>query len=395
MLFKILILKFFGYVNVEVEGFFIEKFINICFAKGIFLWRIERKNSTTITARISISDFKILPTIARKTKCKVRLKEKRGLPFLMNKYKKRKIFAITILVIAFLIFGLTRFVWNIELVCDGDINNQEILELLAEDGIKEGVLIYKIDTEKAINEIRLKRSDISWIGIKISGTNVIVNIVKATEKPEIIDDYTACNIVSDKEAIITKITATKGTARVKAGDTVKPGDLLVEGIMEGKYTGNRYVHAEAEILAKVWYTKEETADLIQEYNVDTGNEKNKYSLKINNFKINFNKGVPNFENYDTIESCKKLKLFSNYYIPIEIVKTTYKETKLEYKEYTIEELSNELQIKLKQELLEENGISEEDVIEIIPTVTQTQTSITVKLTCSTEEEIGTLEQLVY
>ena len=176
---------------------------------------------------------------------------------------------------------------------------------------------------------------------------------------------------------------------------MKPGDLLVEGIMEGKYTGNRYVHSEAEILAKVWYTKEETANLVQENYIETGSEKNKYSIKINNFKINFNKGVPNFKNYDTIESCKKLKLFSNYYIPIEIVKTTYKEKKLEYKEYTIEELSNELQIKLKQELLDENSISEEDVIEIIPTVTQNQTSITVKLTCSTEEEIGTLEQLVY
>ena len=179
------------------------------------------------------------------------------------------------------------------------------------------------------------------------------------------------------------------------GDTVKPGDLLIEGIMEGKYTENRYVHAEGEIFAKVWYTKEETASLNQQYFINTGNKKNKYSIKINNFKINFNKGLPNFKNYDTIETCKKLKLFSNYYIPIEIIKTTYKETKLEYKEYTIEELSNELQIKLKQELLEENSISEEDVIEIIPTVIENQASITVKLTCSTEEEIGTLEQLVY
>ena len=110
--------------------------------------------------------------------------------------------------IVFLIFGLTRFVWNIEIICDGEINNQEILNLLAEDGIKEGVLISKIDTERVINEIRLKRSDISWIGIKISGTNVIVNIVKATDKPEIIDENIACNIISDKEAIITKITAT-------------------------------------------------------------------------------------------------------------------------------------------------------------------------------------------
>ena len=207
MLFKILFLKIFGYINVEIEGFFIEKFINLCFNKGIFLWKIERKNSTTINARLSIADFKKIHLIARKTKVSVKLKDKKGLPFILNKYKKRKIFAITFLVIAIFIFGLTRFVWNIEIICDGNINNQEILNLLSKDGIKEGVLISKIDTEKVINNIRLERDDISWIGIKITGTNVIVNIVMATEKPEIIDKDVACNIVSDREAVITKIAA--------------------------------------------------------------------------------------------------------------------------------------------------------------------------------------------
>lgn len=207
MLFKILFLKIFGYINVEIEGFFIEKFINLCFNKGIFLWKIERKNSTTINARLSIADFKKIHLIARKTKVSVKLKDKKGLPFILNRYKKRKIFAITFLVIAIFIFGLTRFVWNIEIICDGNINNQEILNLLSKDGIKEGVLISKIDTEKVINNIRLERDDISWIGIKITGTNVIVNIVMATEKPEIIDKDVACNIVSDREAVITKIAA--------------------------------------------------------------------------------------------------------------------------------------------------------------------------------------------
>lgn len=395
MIFKILYLKFFGYLNIEVEGFFVEKFINMCFAKRIFLWRLERKNSTTITARISINDFKLLPKIAKKTKCKVSLKEKRGLPFLINKYKKRKIFAITLLVIALFIFGLTRFVWNVEIICDETIDKDEIYSILNECGIREGVLISKIDENKAINEIRLKRDDISWVGIKIVGTNAKVQIVSSTEKPEIVDKSQPCNIVSDKEGVITKILALSGTARVNVGDNVSPGTLLVEGVMEGKYTGNRYVRAEGEIFAKISYEKEETAELKQEYYIDTGSIKNKYSLKINNFKINFNKGLPKFKNYDTIEACKKLKLFSNFYIPIELVKTTYKETKLGYKEYTIEELSNELQIKLKQELLEENEISEEDVIEFIPTVTQSGTSISVKLVCYTEEKIGTLEQFVY
>lgn len=233
---KILYLYFFGYVNIDVEGFFIERFINICISKRIFLWRLSRINSTKLRARIGISDFKKIHNVARKTKCKVNIDSKKGVPFLLHKYKKRKIFAITLFVIAILIFGLTRFVWNIEISCkDGEINNEEILEILNEGGIKEGALIAKLNTEKAINDIRLKRDDISWVGISVSGTNVEVNIVLSTEKPEILDKSKVCNIVSDKDAIISKITVKSGTARVKEGDTIKQGDLLVEGVMEGKY----------------------------------------------------------------------------------------------------------------------------------------------------------------
>ena len=201
-------------MNIEVEGFFIEKFINICFLEKVFLWKIYRNNSVSINARISVGNFKKIKKIAQKTKCRLHIKNKKGLPFILNKYKKRKIFAITLLVIAILIFGLTRFVWNIEIETDGDINETEILELLKEEGIYEGALINKIDTDKITNKICLERDDISWLGIKISGTNVILNIVVATEKPEIIDESEICNIVSEKNAVISEITVQNGTARV-------------------------------------------------------------------------------------------------------------------------------------------------------------------------------------
>ncbi len=392
---RVLYLYVFGYVNIEVEGFFVERFINICISKRIFLWKLVRKNSTVMYAKIGVKDFKRIKNVAKKTKCKVSLESKKGLPFLLNRYKKRKIFAITLGVIAILIFGLTRFVWNIDIYCDGDIDKQEIIKLLEKDGIKEGVLISKINKDKVINEIRMQRDDISWVGIRLDGTNVIVNIVKSIEKPQIIASDEPCNIISDKEAIITKISVQNGTARVKEGDTIKIGDLLVEGVMEGKYTGNRYVHSEADIKAKIWYTKEEEASLKQEHYIDTGKEQKRYEININKFKINFNKRLPKFKKYDTIETGKKLKLFSNFYIPIEIKTINYKEKKLEYVEYTMEELSNELQKKLKKELLEENNILEENIIEITPIVTLKQDKVNVKLICVTEEEIGTLEQLVY
>ena len=160
---KVLYLYLFGYVDIKIEGFFTERFVNLCFAKGIFLWKLTYASSIALSARISISDFKKLRKIAKQTKCKVEISSKKGLPFLLHKYKKRKIFAITCMVIAILIFGLTRFVWNVEINCDNVDISTDILKILNQAGIKEGVLISKVDTHKAINLINLAREDISWV----------------------------------------------------------------------------------------------------------------------------------------------------------------------------------------------------------------------------------------
>ena len=249
-LFKILYLYILGYVDIRVSGFFTERFVNLCFAKSIFLWKLNRISSGEIQARISCSDFWKIRKIAKKSKCKVKICDKRGLPFLLNRYKKRKIFAITFGVVAILIFGLTRFVWNIDIKCDGEFDKNKIINILSKNGIEEGKLISRIDTGKTINDICMNNEDISWCGIKIKGTNVIVSLEKAILKEEIIDENAICDIVAKKEGIITKITARNGTAVVKEGDLIKEGDVLISNLIEGKYTDARSVVANRRCFSK-------------------------------------------------------------------------------------------------------------------------------------------------
>ena len=221
MFFKILLYYIFGYVNISVEGYFIQRFINICISKNILLWNMKRKKSSFLYTNIGMKDFRKMKEIAKITKCRVKIQRKRGLPFLLNKYKKRKIFAISLAVILLLIFGTSNFVWNIEIVGNNTIETSEIMKDLNENGLKTGMIKQKINTKEVINNIRLKRNDIAWIGVNIKGTNAIVSIVEADKKPEIIDENEYCNIVTRKDGIITKINVQNGTALVKEGDIVK------------------------------------------------------------------------------------------------------------------------------------------------------------------------------
>lgn len=394
MFIKILLSYILGYLKISVEGFYIERLINICRNQKITIWNIKKKDDVKVYFNIITSDFKNVVKIAKKTQSKIKIEQKKGLPFLLNKYKKRKIFFIFLLILIILIMLSSNFVWNVEIVEENGEKLENIEQDIENAGLKIGTLKQKINTKEIINKIRLERQDIAWMGIELKGTNAIIKLVKTEEKPEIINDDEYCNIVSDKEGIITKINAADGTANVKVGDVVKKGDILINGWMEGKYTGLRYVHAKGEIEAKVWYTKSKTIPLNTTEKRETGNIEEKYKIKINNFQINLSKGVSKFENYDTIETENKIRIFSNFYLPISIVKITNKEVEEVKKTYTVEEAKNKAIKELEEELDNEieNG---KNIVNKNINSYENKGSVDVYVTYEVLENIGTNEKIVF
>lgn len=393
MIFKIIFNYILGFVNITVEGFFTERFINNCINNKIFLWGLKRKSSTLLTVNVNINNFKKIHNIARKTKCKVKINSKKGLPIILHKYRKRKLFLLLLVPIALLILISSTYIWNIEIVGAENIDTMELLSQLNEEGVGIGKRKSSINSENVIDNIRLKRTDIAWLSLDMKGTNVIVTIVEAEEKPEIIDKNEYCNIVASQQGVITKITADTGTAQVKVGDIVEKGNVLIGGYMQGKYTDTRYVHAKGEVKAKVWYTKKISSGLTREISEETGVTENKYSININNFKINLYKTLPNFENYDTINETNKIKLFSNFYLPIEVTKTTYVEKKKSKITYGIQELK-EILIEELEKQFSEDGTNKLNIVNKVVNVFQKENNeLELEMTYEAEINIGTEEEL--
>ena len=392
MIIRILLNYIIGFVNITVEGFFVERFINNCKNNKIFLWSIKRKKTTLVTANISIREFKRIRKIAKRTKCKVNINCKKGLPIITHKYRKRKLLIILFIPIIFTILLTSRYIWNIEVIGLNNIEKSEILQQLGEEGINIGKRKSTIDAKSIINNIRLKRDDISWMSLEFKGTNAIVTIVEADKKPDIINKEEYCNVIADKDGIITKITADAGTAIAKVGDVVKKGDILIGGYMEGKYTGIKNVHAKGKIEARVWKTKRIESGFAREVSEETGMKEEKYSINFNNFRINLYKTLPNFENYDTIRKTNKIKLFKNFYLPIQIDKITYvekKETKITYGK---EELK-EILIKELEQQFEEEGINNLDITNKIVNIYEKENSIEIEMTYEMKMNIGVEEKL--
>lgn len=378
MYIKLLIKLIIGYVRIEVEGYYIERFINICTNKKILIWNLKREKGVKLYLSIGINDFKKLSAIARKTNCKVKILRKRGVPFLLNRYKKRKLFAIFLILILALIFTSSRYVWNVDISIKDNLELENISEDIENLGITRGIPKNRINTEKVINELRLQRDDIAWVGIDIVGTSVKISIVKADKSPDIIKNTDYCNIVAKKAGTIQKITAQNGTAVVNVGDTVQKGDILIAGYMEGKYTDTRYVHSLGEVDAIILYEKSKEVRFNQDIYHYTGNEENKYEISFNTWKIKLYKNFSKFNLYEITTEEKNIKLLDNFYLPISIKKITNKEQTKENKTYSIEEavdigekeLSPEIEkeIENKDMIIDKNVKKEEYENSVIVTV---------------------------
>ena len=392
MYIKILIYYILGYVNIVVEGFFIERFINTCISKKIFFWKTNRMKSTVFSANIGVRNYKEVVKIAKKCQCKIRITNKKGMPFLLNKYRKRKIFVLTLGIIILGIITIFNFIWNIEIKGVDEIKQREIMEFIQNEGIDIGKYKNNIDLQSLINKIRIQRDDIAWVGMEIKGTNLIVDVVEADKKPEIINEDEYCNVVADKDGIIVKVKAQNGTPAVEEGTTVKKGDILIQGWLEGKHTENRYVHAEGEVMAKVWYSEKEKVYYKQNYENKTGNHEKKYTLNVNNFKINFFKTLSNFENYDTIRTIKKLKITSNFYLPVEIIVDENFEKQNNEIIYDKNE-AKEIGIKELKSKLEEQIENKENISNIYINTVESEEYIEVQVIYEVLESIGTKEKL--
>lgn len=318
-----------GYVRCSIEGKYIEIFINQAVSKGLNLWNFKMVNNNHAEFSIELKDFFKLKPILKKSFSRIHIIKKVGLPFLLNKFYKRKGIILGMLIFILLIQLLTSIVWTVNIEGNNKLKQEEIYQVLNEIGIHEGMFKFKLPEQELIqNKLLNQLDDIAWVGIKLSGTRLDVTIVEKV-KPEQRKSTQPSNIIATKDAIIYKILAEKGLPKVKVNDRVKEGDILISGVL-GNENNQELVNAEGEVLGVVWYESKIVMPLKQEWREYTGNyiERKYISLKFGNRMLKYKgKSEISYEKYQSIYSWQGLT-WRNYQLPL--IFTT--EKVLEYEE---------------------------------------------------------------
>mgnify|MGYP000869556892 FL=1 len=384
-----------GYVVILVEGYYLERFLNICSRRQIYLWDVKKLSKCTMRLKISINGFRLLRPIAYKTKCRVKILTKRGLPFVVYRYRKRKTFIVGILLFCALLWYMTSFIWVIEITGNENISTEEIMENLEQCGLKVGTYKAGLDTDNIQNEMMLRLNRLSWIGLDVKGTKVNVEIKERRLAPPIFENHIPCNIIASKDGVIKEMVVKNGQPAVKEGDTVTKGQLLISGVLDSKVEGVRYVHSLGSVKARTWYEKSKEMKLIKTNRIPTGREIKKYSVTILGQKINLyiNSGIP-YEDYDKITYNNELSFGKDYIIPITIHQEQYKEIVIEKEKIPVEQAVEEGTRLLQDEFAKEAAADIEILNQNVEHIFVDENTVVVKYTVECMEEIGVQEQIM-
>lgn len=324
-----------GYLCITIMGGSPERFINLCKNHDIHIWKLKNEDET-YKFELLAKDYKLLKRIAKKSKTIPMIDKKIGLPFLVNKYRKKKCFFIGIFLFFLLIHLLSLNIWNISIKGGMSYTQEALLEYLIKQDIYIGKRIRDIDCREIEENIRETYTDISWVSAEIKGTNLLINLKETNIPEQGKQDTNPCHIIAGKNGIITEIVTRRGTPIVKKGDIVKEGDILVSGIVEvigdnDLLVSKEAVVADGDIRAKAYYEYEDEFPLSNKDREYTGNKKTNYSLSLLSNEINLPKRGISYEIYDIISEEVVFQPIRNFYMPFSLILTSY----LEYIEVDI------------------------------------------------------------
>ncbi len=238
-----------GYVEFTASGGFFERFINLCNFEGVRLWNIVRENDT-LTACASIGDYKHIRKPARRSGMRVKLRYKRGLPFVLHGHRARAGLLIGFVILIAFVSIMSSALWEIEVTGAESAESERILEILKDDGIKIGAFKAKINADKAERDILSKMPELSWVTVNILGSKAQVEIRMAVISPDIIDLNTPVNVVALKDGVIKLTEVYIGQKAVNENVAVVKGDLLISGVTVNKDGTEALCHADGKVFAE-------------------------------------------------------------------------------------------------------------------------------------------------
>ncbi len=315
-------------VQIKISGLNLSRLVNRLITKNVCITNLVTKKKY-IKFYISENELSILNEVCKSEHKFYIILKKNGvkeffarLPYFLG--------TVLALVISYAyLYSIGSIVVNINIDYRSEVGYDisKVQKVLKDNGVVSGINKTKFSSSELEHMLMLSVDDIEGCTVKYSGSNLNILVFPARVQNENLNN----NLYSKYDGVIISAEAYAGDLKVKAGDIVRAGDILIEN--------NK--GAVGKIQAKVYFTSTQIYNENQQEMLYTGNYQinKKYTICS---KIRFEKAKPCTFSQFTTKKCG-FYVNNNFFLPIYCEETIYYEVEIKDKVVPFEE--NEARLK--------------------------------------------------
>lgn len=316
-----------GTVRLEAVGPYPERFFNICSARGIRFWKVERVDETTLRLTVARSQAERAIALGPKCLCQVTRVGEEGAPSFLLRFRRRYGLLAGLALSLLAVLVLSRFVLVIDITGNTTVPDGVILTQLRQAGLAPGAYGPAVDERAVSNRVLMELEELSFLSVNLHGIRAEVVVREGDPAPEVEPVGVAEDLVAEKDGVVLDLHALAGDPLVEEGETVTAGQTLISGTVTITAADDpERVLSTYPVLAKgtVWAQVEERFSsaiplewLQKSY---TGRQRREVELVVlgQSFKIS-PKAFQPFAYYDKIERSWDLTLSGGLKLPFSLV----------------------------------------------------------------------------
>lgn len=329
-----------GDIRLRVEGLMLERLIQRALSEGACFRSIRRDSPRAMIFETDAEGSKILTTLCERFSLPCRVLSRRGRTAVLRRLKRRATLLAGALTFtaAFAFFFSRIWLVDVQLTGGRTADTDTIQRFLTELGVKPGAAKTAVDPSTLEDSLSALSPDFSFVGVRLQGVRLLVEAVPAVPAPELYELSDGRDLVAKCDGVIESISVLSGSACVKPGDTVIRGQVLIRGNERVDPETSRSIAALGAVTARTWH--EGTASLPRDFSeeIRTGHSSISAEIRLMNLSWPLLEG----ENYPSQEIETERLPIGGLVLPLEIVRTTAYETRLQTAETDPDALKKQL-----------------------------------------------------
>lgn len=217
-----------AYCTYQIEGLNLDNLINHLAKQGIRLYNVKKIQNKRLIVDVNHIDSKKLFAIAKNLCYNIKKVKNTGRDYPLIVLFKRVGLILGAVIALFTIFTFNDLVLSVDYVGSGSVYKAQAQEVLYQNDVGQFTRFSSLDLRALEDQILAKSKSFSFVSCHKRGSRLIIELILSDKKDNLLTGK-AEKMTAQTSGVIERIKVYRGNALVKAGDSVKKGDLLVGG----------------------------------------------------------------------------------------------------------------------------------------------------------------------